>query len=145
MATKTDALVLAENPGIPTGWHLVEGFPGLWHTEIAVPCERAAELIAAHGSRQAEAREAWDEFEAQQEADGKRQHGREPFPASPCPLKLVRLSEREAEAALDAYAEARGVAHAALREERKAARAGDEEAAAYVHNEEEALAGAEEG
>ena len=137
---KVAALVL-DREGAPAGWNVVDGIAGLVHTDIPVPHLNAEEYVKAHKARQAEARKAWDKFEREQEAKGLRFHGREPFVGESCPVKLVHVTEAEAEKGTAAHNSAR---QQAAREARHARRSSDDTEAALAHNESAALAGGEE-
>jgi hypothetical protein len=141
---KVPALVL-DLGGAPYGWHTVPGV-GLVHPDIPVPHPNAEQFVEQHDAAVAEAKKAWDKFEKQQETahlqEGVthgplRQHGRLPFPAPPCPVRLVHVSQAQADKGAEAHAEARAAVTAGLRQ---AVRSTDDTEKALALSERAALA-----
>ncbi len=136
---KVPALVLAL-PGAPAGWHTVAGLAGLAHPDVPVPHLGAEEFVKAHDERVEAARKAWDDHEKKMEAADPplRVHGRLPFPEPPCPVKVVHVTEKQAQEGTEAHDAARKDALGGLRSAR---RSHDNVESTLAHNETAALAG----
>lgn len=140
--------------GAPSSWHQVNGLPGLFHPEIPVPVggdgdlltlEAAEEFIAAHAAEVEKARAAWDEFEAERVEDGLRD-APIPFEEPPCPVELVRVTEKQADDAREELQVALGASRKAVRAARRRAK-GDNDGALLeqAKDEQAAVSGSKEG
>lgn len=92
-------------PGAEPGWYWVAGLgaASAFHPHIPVAHPKAERYIEVQKERVAEARRAWDKHEAKMEADGHRLHGRLPWQDPGIPVKLVWVSEKQAEEGRAAY------------------------------------------
>ena len=151
MAEKKDkvAALVLNLGGAPIGWHSVPGV-GLVHPEIPVPHPNAEQFVEAHEAANADAKKAWDaeekRLERLHEEPGRthgplRLHGRLPFEPPPCPVKLVHVSQAEADRGAEAHAGARADVTAGLRQ---AIRSPDDTEKALALHERAALAAEEE-
>ena len=107
MASKDKvAALLYDVPGAGPGWYEVAWLHGRFHPDIPVPHELAEKYVEAQEKRVAQAEKDWDKFERDMEANGFRQNGRLPFETPGVPLKLVYITEAQAEKGLKAAQQA---------------------------------------
>lgn len=150
---KVPALRLCHG-GAPASWHQVTGLPGLFHPDIPAPVggegdlltlEAAEEFIAAHAAEVEKARAAWDEFEAERVEDGLRDQPI-PFEEPPCPVELVRITDKQADDAREELQVALGASRKAVRAARRRAK-GDKDGALLeqAKDEQAAVSGSKEG
>ena len=140
-------LTLGHAPASP---HIVPGLRGFFSPDEPTPLGGDGELsvddakayIAAHADRVAEARKAWDEFEAEKEANGERPNGRIEFAAPPCPVELVDLTDAQARKARETQADLALLSRRLRRQLRGNKLDGAE---AVLAHHEKAAAGGEEG
>lgn len=92
-------------PGAAKQWHWVQwdDSGAAYHPDFPIARPNAEKYVKAHQARIAQAKKDWDRFEADMEKKGHRQHGREPWPDPPLPVKLVWVTEKEAQEGLEAY------------------------------------------
>jgi hypothetical protein len=135
------ACLLLDLPGAPEGWHTVDGLPGLVHPSIPVPHTNAAGYVKAHTERIPQLRKEHDALEREMEKQEWRRNGKRLFVEPPCPVKVVYVTEKEAQDGADAHAEARKESMGLLRQ---ALRSQDDVESTLAHNEAAALSGEKE-
>ena len=107
--TNKVAALLYDVPGAGPGWYEVAWLHGRFHPDIPVPHELAEKYVEAQAQRLKDAKREWDKFEkaaAAGEVPGVVRLWPLPFEPAPVPLKLVWVTDAQAEKGLKAAAQA---------------------------------------